>query len=131
MQWLKAWLRPLLMRWLEIPVSIEHKRFVFKGEPIDSFGQEHYEAWAAIWQTVPGLWDAWYMALGQTIKAMADLKATDENHGERIRLCQRAVDLWANLQFANAAADDLNRLHAQRQREQESGRMTSATQQVM
>lgn len=131
MQWLNTWLRPLVMRWLNIPVTVEHRRFVFKGEPIEQFTQEHYEAWATIWQTVPGLYDVWYQALGEAIDKMSTLPAIDANHGERIRLCQRAVDLWANLQIATKSAKDLNALHAQRQREQETGRINSASQQVM
>lgn len=131
MQWLKDWLRPLLMRWINIPVAIEHKRFIFKGEPLESFGPEHYEAWAMIWQTVPGLYDVWYKALGETIGDMAKLPAIDANHGERIRLCQRAVDVWSNLQIASSAAKEINAFHAQRQQEQETGKAIKASQQVM
>lgn len=115
---MKAWIRSLLMRWLDIPVNVEIKRFIFKGEPVEDFTEKHYESWATLWQTAPGLWDSWYLALGEVIKKMEALPATKENDGERIRLCQRAVDIWQNLQIANEAAKNLNDYHERQQRQQ-------------
>lgn len=125
------WLRLLVMRWLKIPVTVDIKRFVFKGEPVTSFGPEHYENWAKLWQLAPGLYDSWYMALGETIKSMAATPANEAHHGERIRLCQRAVDLWQNLQLANNAEKSLNAHWAEVQAAQESGNRGVNTSQIL
>lgn len=113
-----AWIRSLLIQWLDIPVSIEVKRFVYKGEPVEEFTLKHYEAWATLWQTAPGLWDSWYLALGEVIEKMEKLPATKEHNGERIRLCQRAVDIWQNLHVPNKAAQHLNEYHDRQQKQQ-------------
>lgn len=103
MSWLKAWVAKLL----GVQLVIRKHEFTLRGERLERFGPEHYKTWGNLFALIPGLEDSWYSALGEAIGEMAKLPAKEEFHLERLRLCQRVVDIWQNLGIPTAAAAQL------------------------
>lgn len=107
------WFRALLIRWLKIPVVIHsHTASVERVDFVESYTPEHYKTWAAIYKLIPGLYTVHYNAMREVMENLEKLAATDANAGERIRLTQRAVDCWKNLEFANNSAKSLEAFFA-------------------
>lgn len=101
------WLRAFLMRLFRVPVRVVIQRMEIGPDDLPGL-TEQLKAMAGIFHIVPGLREQWMDGLNEVITKMAKTPATDAYHGERIRLCERAVCLWQNLQLPKNSADRLN-----------------------
>lgn len=102
------WLKSFLMRVFRVPVRIHIHRIEPAPDRLPDIDRQD-EAMADIFALVPGLQREWHNAMNQVIESMAKTPATDAYHGERIRLCERAVGLWNCLELPNKARDSYNR----------------------
>lgn len=102
-------IRLALMRVFRVPVRVTVQRMEVGPERLPDTA-ERLRIMAGVFHVVPGLREQWMDGLDDVITSMAKTPATEAFHGERIRLCQRAVDLWQCLRLPQEAAKKYNEM---------------------
>ena len=86
------------MRWLKrAPQTI---RIQIDGEPAGEPTFDSLMAMAGMFRTIPGLQESWMADFRDTMEALEKLPG--DAHYDRIRIAQKACDLWRSLSIPRA-----------------------------
>lgn len=120
------------MRWLRRFFRIPEQtiRLVIDGEPMGDVTVDSLTALAAVFRNTPGLQASLMADFCDTMTNMEGLAGTA--HEERIRLAQKACDLWRFLRIPHSATSQANALiEAQRQERAETHKAPEGARTVM
>lgn len=120
------------MRWLRrfFRIPVQTIRLVIDGEPMRDVTVDSLTAMAAVFRNTPGLQASLMADFCDTMTAMEGLAGTA--HEDRIRLVQKACDLWRFLRIPHHAISQANALiESQRQERTETTKAPQGAQTVM
>lgn len=118
MQWLKA----LILRFFDIPEHII--KVQVDGEPAGEPTFDSLMAMAGMFRTVPGLQESWMADFRDTMLTLEKLPG--EAHFDRVRLVQKACDLWRMLSIPRTCILAANAFRDAQRAEREDKEPTQA-----